>query len=241
MTSDQKEEISIQTYKEFTAFAYDVLGKKNKKISNLYKLVAKPETLTDQQIEDIKKTYGRCFQNLEEWENFSGKHYIEYKTGYLSLGELERQCKKDEEDFETFKQFMSTIQALHTDIKKSLMQFLKKLDLDEDSGEAKFMTSLFNELGGGLLEGILNSGDMSDMGSILPKLLSLVQSGRITEILGQLKTGDVKLSKILNAFSKLLQNYENSQAIENVKESTPETITDVVSSSLTRSIKDKEE
>lgn len=210
MATDQKDFIEVKTYKEFVSFAHDVLPK-NKKVTNLYKLVSKPETFTEQQTEDIKKVFSRCFQNLEEWENFTGKNYIEYKTGYLSLGELEKQCKKDPEDLETFTEYMTTIKALYSDIKRGLMQFLEKLNLEEGSGESKFMANLFNELGGGLLDGLIQSGDMSNLGELLPKLFNLVQSGKISEMLGNLKNGDVKLSKILKSFVILLENYENSQ------------------------------
>ena len=201
----------ITTIREFVNFANDILGK-NKLVEKLYKLVAKPTTLTVDQIQDIKKSFARCFQNLEEWENFTGNNYIEYKSGRLSLGELEKRCKKNPEDASVFKEYMATLRSLYMDLRKTLMSFLKKLDLDEDSAESKFMAGLLNELGGEVLDSIMkNGGQGLDMTSVLPKVMEIVQNGKISTILESLKSGEVKLYKILNAGAKLLQQYEEGQ------------------------------
>lgn len=201
----------ITTIREFVNFANDILGK-NKLVEKLYKLVAKPATLTVDQIQDIKKAFARCFQNLEEWENFTGNNYIEYKSGRLSLGELEKRCKKNPEDASVFKEYMATLRSLYMDLRKTLMSFLKKLDLDEDSAESKFMAGLLNELGGEVLDSIMkNGGQGLDMTSVLPKFMEIVQNGKISTILESLKSGEVKLYKILNAGAKLLQQYEEGQ------------------------------
>jgi hypothetical protein len=201
----------ITTLREFVSFANDILGKKNKLVEKLYKLVAKPATLTVDQIQDIKKAFARCFQNLDEWENFTGNNFIEYKSGRLSLGELEKRCKKNSEDKQVWDEYMATLRSLYMDLRKTLMGFLKKLDLDEDSAESKFMFSLLNELGGEVLESIMkNGGQGLDMTSVLPKVMEIVQNGKISTILETLKSGQVKLYKILNAGAKLLQQYEES-------------------------------
>lgn len=201
----------ITTIREFVSFANDILGKKSKPVEKLYKLVAKPETLTLEQAQDIKKAFARCFQNLDEWENFTGNNFVEYKSGRLSLGELEKKCKKNDEDKAVWDEYIATLRSLYMDLRKTLMSFLKKLDLDEDSAESKFMFSLLNELGGEVLESIMkNGGQGLDMTSVLPKVMEIVQNGKISSILETLKSGQVKLYKILNAGAKLLQQYEEA-------------------------------
>lgn len=200
----------ITTIREFVSFAQDVLGKKNKKVKNLATLVSKPDTLTEHQQSEIKKAFSQCFSNIDTWHDFTGKHYIQYKMGYLNMGELEKACKKskDPEDYEIFQQYMDTIRALYFDIKKSLNEFITKLDLEEGSAEADFMGTLFNEVGGELIETIKSGGDTKDVASLLPRVMEMVKSGKIMEVLEGLKDGSVKISKILRAFAKLVETYE---------------------------------
>lgn len=203
----------ITTIREFVTFAQDVLGKKNKRVKNLATLVSKPTTLTDHQQSEIKKAFSQCFSNVDTWSDFTGKHFVQYKMGYLNMGELEKACKKskDPEDFEVFNQYMDTIRALYFDIRKSLTEFITKLDLEEDSAEAEFMASLFNEVGGELIETIKSGGDTKDVASLLPRVMEMVKSGKIMEVLESLKDGTVKISKILRAFAKLVEDYENAE------------------------------
>ena len=56
-----------------------------------------------------------------------------------------------------------------------------------------------------------NGGQGLDMTSVLPKFMEIVQNGKISTILESLKSGEVKLYKILNAGAKLLQQYEEGQ------------------------------
>lgn len=203
----------ITTYREFVGFAQEVLGKKNKRVKNLATLVSKPETLTEQIQGDIKKSFGQCFSNIDRWSDFTGNNYIQYKSGYLKLSELEKACKKskDKEDIEIFNQYMETIRALYFDIRKSLNEFIEKLGLEENSPESEFMSTLFNEVGGELIETIKSGGDTKDVASLLPKVMEMVKSGKIMEVLESLKDGTVKISKILRAFATLVEDYENSE------------------------------
>jgi len=201
----------ITTIREFINFAQDVLGKKNKKVKNLATLVSKPTTLTEHSQNEIKKSFSQCFTNIDTWDNFTGKHFIQYKMGYLNLGELEKACSKDPDDLEVFTEYMNTIRALYFDIKKSLNDFIQKLDLEEGSPEADFMCTLFNEIGGELINTIKTGGDTKDVANLLPKVMEMVKSGKIMEVLESLKDGNVKISKILRAFSKLVEDYENEK------------------------------
>ena len=203
----------ITTIREFVSFAQDVLGKKNKKVKNLASLVSKPDTLTEHQQSEIKKAFAHCFTNIDRWSDFTGNHFVQYRMGYLNLSELEKACKKskDPEDIEVFGEYLKTIQALYFDIQKSLNEFIEKLDLEEGSAEAEFMSTLFNEVGGEVIETIKSGGEIKDVASLAPKVMQMVKSGKIMEVLESLKTGDVKISKILRAFAKLVETYEDEQ------------------------------
>ena len=200
----------ITTIREFISFAHDVLGKKNKQVTNLYRFVSKPDTLGEQQIADIKKASSQCFSTLTQWSDFTGKNFIQYKSGYLSLKDLERKCANDPEDLKVFSEYMEVIKALYFDIQKNLTEFISKLHLEEGSAEAEFMSSLFNEVGGEIIETIKGGGDTQDVASLLPKVFEMVKSGKIMEVMEKLKDGTVKISKILKAFAVLVEEYENA-------------------------------
>jgi len=201
----------IVTLREFVGFAQDILGKKNKKVKNLASLVSKPDKLTEHQISEIKKSFSLCFSNIDRWSDFTGKHFIQYKMGYLNLAVLEKTCARNPDDLEVFGQYMDTLRALYFDIKKSLTEFITKLDLEEGSAEADFMSQLFNEVGGELIETIKSGGDTKDVASLLPRVMEMVKSGKIMEVLEGLKDGSVRISKILRAFAKLVEDYENAE------------------------------
>jgi hypothetical protein len=201
----------ITTIREFVTFAHEILGKKNKKAANLYRFVSKPDTLGEQQILDIKKAASQCFSTITQWSDFTGKNFIQYKSGYLSLGELERKCAKNPDDLKVFNEYIEVIRALYFDIQKNLTEFISKLHLEDGSPEAEFMSSLFNEVGGEIIEVIKGGGGTQDVASLLPKVFEMVKSGKILEVMEKLKDGTVKISKILKAFAVLVEDFENAE------------------------------
>ena len=201
----------ITTIREFVNFAYEILGKKNKRVKNLAALISKPDTLTPHQISEIKRVFSTCFSNVDNWSGFTGKHFIQYKVGYLNMSELEKKCNKNPEDKEVFAEYMQTIQALYFDFRKNLNEFITGLDLEEGSPEAEFMSNMFNEVGGELVEMIKSGGDVKDISSLLPRGMELLKSGKLTDMFSGLKNGEVRISKILRAFAKMVEDHENAE------------------------------
>jgi hypothetical protein len=215
-----KEFVTIQ---EFTKFAKDVL--KNKGSENMYRYVGKTKDHGPDQIKTIKAQFSTYFSKISEWENFKGT--IDYKTGFISMYDLERKCQKDEDDKSAFKAYIENFKALYFDVRKNLIEFITKLGLEEGSNEAAFMTSVFTEIGGDLLETIKSGGDTKDIATLLPKVFEMLKNGTLMRCFERLKDGSVKISKILRAITKLVEDWENENqpaAIEEASTTTETTL-----------------
>lgn len=195
---------------EFIAFANDVLNDKGTK--NFCRLV-KEKDLGPQQATLLKQVFSTFFSSKTAFSEFTKKDLILHKTGAISMGDLERKCSKKQEDKEAFEQYMQTFQGVYQDVRTNLKEFVTKLNLEPDSAEAKFMMNLFNEIGGEVIETIKSGGDTKDIASLLPKVFEMVKSGKIMSVLERLKDGSIKISKILRAFTVLVEQYENEGTI----------------------------
>lgn len=192
------------TIAEFISFATDV-AKKDKGIKNMDRLVNnKPN---DQIKLAVKQVFSTFFGGILEYKNFTGS--IVYKTGYVNMATLEKVCSKNDDDFKTFQDYMDTFRALYSDVRRNLAEFMKKLNLEESSPEATFVSNLFSEVGGEIIETIKSGGGTKDIASLLPKVMEMVKSGKLMSAFEKLKTGNVKISKILKAFTILVEEYEN--------------------------------
>ena len=214
----------ITTICEFVAFANEVMTN-NKPVHNMYRLISKPKTLGPGEITEIKAAFSSYFSRVEEWKDFKGT--ITYKMGSLSMGGLEKACKRNVEDLEVFNQFIETIKSVYSDIRRNLNEFLTKLKLEPGSKEFEFMSNLFNEIGGEIIETIKSGGNIKDIATLLPKLMEMIKSGKIVSALEKLKDGSVKVSKILYAFALLVEEYEKEGAVQ-IEAVTQEIATDVV-------------
>lgn len=195
----------LVTICEFVTFAKDVM-KGDKGVKNFSRLTEKPAQLNAQQVETLKQAFSGVFTTVAQWENFPKSTVILYKTGMISLHKLENACKDD--DKQVFTEYMSAFKAIYSDIRRNLTDFISKLHLEEGSPEAAFMTNLFNEIGGELIETIKSGGDTKEIASLLPKVFEMVKSGKIMQVLEKLKDGSIKISKILKAFVVLVEQYE---------------------------------
>lgn len=198
------------TIVEFVQFAYDILGKKNKGASNMYKLICKSKKV---QVEKVKQAFSLHLSTITQWSDFTTEKVI-YKQGLLSFRVLEAFCKKDEEDYEAFKEYMDTLQALYFDIQKNLNEFITKLNLDAGSPEYQFISNMINGIGGDVLEAVKDGGANADISTMIPKVMELVQSGKLMNMIDKFKDGQVRMSKILMAVALLCEQYEETDAQE---------------------------
>ena len=208
----------LTTIREFIKFASEIL--KGKNVENMYRLISKPATLTPTQIKDIKDIFSTYFSNITEWKNFKGK--LVYKIGDIDMGKLEKACEKSPEDKQVFEEYLETLRAIYFDVRKNITEFISKLGLEEGSNEAIFMTTVFNDIGGELLETIKSGGDTRDVATLLPRVLEMIKSGSLVRCFERLKDGSIKVSKILKAITKLVEDWETDSnvAIEGTTSST---------------------
>lgn len=208
----------LTTIREFISFANEILGK-SKSVNNLFRLVANPKTLLPSQVVEIKQIFSTYFCNIVEWKNFSGQ--LAYKTGVLSMSQLEKACSKKEDDLAVFNEYMNTFRSIYFDIKKNLSDFVVKLGLDENSPESLFMTGLINEIGGDLIDTIKSGGEVKDIAVLLPRLFEIVKSGKLTNLLNPLKDGKIKFSKVLRAVTNIVEEWEKEQNVQLEAEAVP--------------------
>uniref|UniRef100_A0A6C0JWT3 Uncharacterized protein n=1 Tax=viral metagenome TaxID=1070528 RepID=A0A6C0JWT3_9ZZZZ len=200
----------LTTIREFVTFANEMLS--GKSIDNMYRLVAKPETLTPLQCKEIKATFSTYFSNIVEWKDFKGK--IVYKIGEIDMAKLEKTCLKKTDDAQVFTQYLDTIRAFYFDVRKNINEFIKKLGLEEGSNEAVFMTTVFNDIGGELIETIKSGGDTKDVATLLPRVFEMLKNGSLVKCLERLKDGSIKVSKILRAITTLVEQWEGESAVQ---------------------------
>jgi hypothetical protein len=203
----------LVTICEFVSFAKEIM-KGDKGVKNLYRLIGKPTDLTPQQVTQIKQVFSTFFSSVVQWQGFSRSALISYKTGTLSMGALEAACSAKPEDKQVFEEYMTSFKAIYLDIRRNLTEFITKLNLEEGSPEAGFMSNLFNEIGGEIIETIKSGGGTKDIASLLPKVFEMVKSGKILQILERLKDGSIKISKILKAFVLLVEQYEQEGNVQ---------------------------
>lgn len=220
----KKMDKELTTIREFVEFANEIL--KSKTSDNMYRMISKPATLTPNQIKDIKAIFSTYFSNVQEWKDFKGK--IAYKVGDIDMARLEKACAKKDEDRETFDAFLSTLRAIYFDVRKNINEFITKLGLEEGSDEANFMSTVFNEIGGELLDTIKSGGDTKDVATLLPRVFDMLKNGSLMRCFERLKDGSIKVSKILRAITRLVEDWEN----ETNAAITTSTTTDTVESTL---------
>lgn len=196
------------TIVEFVTFAKDV--SKEKGVKNFYRLISnEPNEATKTA---IKQVFSSFFSNVLEYENFTGS--LIFKTGLVHLGSLEKACLKNADDAKAFKQYIELFKDLYTDVRRNLAEFMKKLNLDESSPEASFISNIFNDIGPEIFEAIKSGGNTRDIASLLPKMLEMVKSGKLMNSFEKLKTSNIKISKILRAFLVLVEEYENQGVMQ---------------------------
>lgn len=204
-----KSDKEYKQIKEFVTFAREVL-KGDKGIKNMDRLV-NADKLTEQQKIEIKQAFSTYFAGVLEYTGFTGS--IIYKTGMINMASVEKICIKKEEDKTYFYQYMSVFQEIYSDVRRNLSDFMKKLNLDDNSAESKFVSTLFNDIGGELMDTIKSGGGTKDIGILIPKVFEMVKSGKLLTAFDKLKDGTVKISKILKAFTILVEEWENEGTV----------------------------
>lgn len=197
--------------REFCDFVKKILTK-NKSVDNMYRLVSKPKDLTPAQVTEIKQVFSSYFTGINEWSNFKGS--IDYKTGSIPMALLEKTCFKNSDDKQIFFEYLESIKAFYFDMRKNLNEFVKNLGLEEGSPEATFVTGVFNDIGGEVIDIIKSGGSTKDIATLLPKAFEMFKSGKLLSTMDKLKDGSVKISIILKAFIKLVEDYENQNTVQ---------------------------
>ena len=214
----------LTTICEFITFCHQVC-KSDKGIKNLSRLVT-PSDMTPEHVVQVKQAFSTYFSGITQWTGFTGS--IIYKTGMVNIGAVEKKCAKNAGDATAFAEYMQLFQALYADMRRNLIDFISKLNLEQGSPEALFMANLFNEIGGDIMDTIKSGGGTKDIASLLPKVFEMVKSGKILQVMEKLKDGTIKISKILKAFTMLVEEYENETTMKLTNGENAQVVTTVV-------------